>query len=91
MKLAMKAKILLILTAVLLAFPCQGFSQKKSSKDLPPQFKKWLEEEVIFIITSLEKNVFLQLETDRERELFIEAFWKQRDPTQGTPTNEFKE
>lgn len=91
MKLAMKTKILLILTAVLLAFPCQGFSQKKSSKDLPPQFKKWLEEEVVYIITSLEKNVFLQLETDREREHFIEAFWKQRDPTQGTPTNEFKE
>jgi GWxTD domain-containing protein len=87
----MKTKILLILTAVLLGFPCQSFPQKKSPKDLPLQFKKWLEEEVVYIITSLEKDVFLQLETDRERELFIEAFWKQRDPTQGTPTNEFKE
>lgn len=91
MKLTMKAKILLILTAVLLVFPGQSFPQKKSPKDLPPQFKKWLEEEVVYIITSIEKDVFLQLETDRERELFIEAFWKQRDPTQGTPTNEFKE
>lgn len=91
MKLTMKAKILLILTAVLLVFPCQIFPQKKSPKDLPPQFKKWLEEEVVFITTSLEKDVFLQLGTDKERKLFIEAFWKQRDPTQGTPTNEFKE
>jgi len=59
--------------------------------ELPPRFKKWLEQEVCYIITPLEKEVFLQLQTDREREHFIEAFWKQRDPTPGTPENEFKE
>jgi len=63
----------------------------KSINELPPKFKKWLEEEVPYIITSIEREVFLQLKTDRERELFIEAFWKQRDPTPGTPENEFKE
>jgi GWxTD domain-containing protein len=64
--------------------------QKKSSKDLPPKYRKWLEEEVVYIITPKEKDVFLQLETDRERETFIEAFWKQRDPDPLTPENEFK-
>lgn len=52
--------------------------------------RKWLEEEVIYIITPKEKEVFLQLENDRERNLFIDAFWKQRDPNPNTPENEFK-
>lgn len=66
-------------------------AKKKTIKDLPEKYRKWLEEEVVYIITSKEKDVFLQLETDRERDLLIEAFWKQRDPTPGTPKNEFKE
>ncbi len=61
-----------------------------SVKDLPPKYKKWLEEEVVYIITKAEKEVFLQLQTDRERDIFIEAFWKQRDPIPETPENEFK-
>jgi GWxTD domain-containing protein len=60
------------------------------NKDLPERHKKWLEEEVVYIITALEKEVFLTLESDRERDRFIEAFWKQRDPTPGSPENEFK-
>jgi GWxTD domain-containing protein len=87
----MRTRHTLILIALLFLYSSQTIGQKKSSQDLPPSFKKWLEEEVVYIITSLEKDVFLKLETDRERELFIEAFWKQRDPTQGTPANEFKE
>lgn len=58
--------------------------------ELPAAYKKWLEEEVVYIITPLEKDVFLKLTSDRERDLFIEAFWKHRDPTPGTPENEFK-
>jgi GWxTD domain-containing protein len=64
--------------------------KKKSSKDLPAVYRKWLEEEVVYIITPKEKEVFLQLETDREREIFIDAFWKQRDSDPLTPENEFK-
>lgn len=67
------------------------WTDKKSTSELPQRFKIWLEEEVVYIISSLEKDVFLRLETDRERDLFIEAFWKHRDPTQGTPKNEFRE
>jgi GWxTD domain-containing protein len=72
-------------------FASLGTGQKKKSpKDLPVNYRKWLEEEVVYIITSKEKEVFLQLETDREREIFIEAFWKQRDTDPLTPENEFK-
>lgn len=68
------------------------FSQiKKSPKDLSPMFREWLEEEVVYIITPTEKEVFLQLESDRERVQFMEAFWKYRDPNPTTPENEFKE
>ena len=57
---------------------------------LPERYQKWLDEEVVYIITSVEKDVFLKLQTDRERDIFIEAFWKHRDPTPDSPTNEFK-
>jgi len=59
--------------------------------DLPEKYRKWLEEEVVYIITPREREVFLKLKNDRERDLFVENFWKQRDPTPGTERNEFRE
>ncbi len=58
---------------------------------LPEKYKKWIEEEAVYIITPKEKEVFYRLETDEERDRFIEEFWQQRDPTPGTPRNEFRE
>lgn len=60
-------------------------------QDLPPKYRVWLSEEVVYIITEKEKAAFLQLESDRERDLFIDAFWRQRDPVPETPENEFRE
>jgi len=60
-------------------------------KELPLKYKKWIKEEIVYIITPAEKEVFHKLETDKERDLFIEEFWRQRDPTAGTPRNEFRE
>ncbi|MGQ9672383.1 MAG: GWxTD domain-containing protein [Candidatus Aminicenantales bacterium] len=84
-----KGLILLLILAFFSSSPLLP-QKKKSPKDLPPQYRKWLEEEVVYIITPKEREVFLQLETDREREAFINAFWKQRDPEPLTPENEFK-
>lgn len=88
-----KEKKLIIFLGLLVlgffSFPL--FSQKKiSPSSLPEKYRKWLEEEVVYIITPLEREVFLQLTTDRERDMFIEAFWKHRDPNPSTPENEFK-
>lgn len=80
------ASLLLLLSMVL---PLNA--QNKGKSELQEKYRKWLEEEVIYIITPKEKDVFLKLTTDRERDLFIEAFWKQRDPSSGTPRNEFKD
>jgi GWxTD domain-containing protein len=70
----------------------QESSAKKKDKkpQLPERYRKWLEEEVVYIITPVEKEIFLKLQNDRERDLFIEAFWKHRDPIPETEENEFK-
>jgi len=68
----------------------QSRAKAQALKDLEPKYRQWLEEEVVYIITQKEREVFLQLQTNRERDIFIEAFWKQRDPTPNTPDNEFK-
>ncbi len=88
-----RRKILIYLVLFLLILPLLPFTgqDKKSPKDLGPTYRKWLEEDIVYIITPKEKEVFLQLETDRERNLFMEAFWKYRDPNPNTPENEFKE
>jgi GWxTD domain-containing protein len=82
------AVIVLILLVCAQAVVAQVPSLKP--KDLPPTYRKWLEEEVVYIITPLEREVFLKLQTDRERELFMEAFWKRRDTNPATEENEFK-
>ncbi len=74
------------LLAASLLFP----GQKIRVKDLSQKYQEWLKV-VSYIIQPEEKDVFLQLANDRERDIFIETFWKQRDPTPGTPQNENKE
>lgn len=68
-----------------------SFPEKIKARDLPEKYRTWLEEEVPYIITSVERDVFFELKADRERDVFIQAFWKQRDPTKGTDKNEFRE
>jgi len=86
-----KTLVLSVLGAVAVFTVISAFAQtKKSVKDLGPFYRKWLEQEVVYIVTSKEKEVFLQLDNDRQRDMFIEAFWKQRDPNPATPENEFK-
>lgn len=90
LRMRMVRKFIAFVFSVSLLFSLLTLAEKKSNDELPEKYKKWLDEDVVYIISSPEKDVFLQLETDRERELFIEAFWKQRDPTPATPENEFK-
>lgn len=60
-------------------------------KELATYYKKWLEEDVLFIILPEERQAFLELGTEEEREQFIEQFWLRRDPTPDTIENEYKE
>ena len=65
--------------------------EAKLRKELETPFKKWLQEDVSYIITDEERAAFKRLNTDEEREQFIEQFWMRRDPTPDTIENEFKE
>ncbi len=65
--------------------------EAKLRKELESPYRKWLNEDVIYIITDEERKAFKQLNTDEEREAFIENFWMRRDPTPDTEENEFKE
>jgi GWxTD domain-containing protein len=59
-------------------------------KTLDPQYQDFLKL-VAYIISPREKEVFLQLTNNRDRDIFTDSFWKLRDPTPGTPENEYKE
>jgi GWxTD domain-containing protein len=65
--------------------------QKRIQKELETPYKKWIDEEVPYIITNEERAAFKKLTTDDEREQFIESFWERRNPNPGSPENEFKE
>ena len=76
--------------SLILAAAVGAFADERLDR-LPPEDRKWLEAEVIYIITELEKDLFLDLRSVEERRLFIEAFWKKRDPNSAAPENEFRE
>src|SRR5205085_7702705 len=65
--------------------------EAKLRKELETPYKKWLNEDVVYIITDEERKAFSRLSTDEERQNFIEQFWMRRDPTPVTEENEFKE
>jgi GWxTD domain-containing protein len=75
--------------------PLTDKQKKQNSKslkiELSKTYKKWLDEDVRWIITDEEQKAFKLLSNDEERDQFIEAFWQRRDPTPDTIENEFKE
>jgi GWxTD domain-containing protein len=75
--------------------PTDEKQRKKNARalkqELSKPYKKWLDEDVVYIITDEERSAFKQLSNDEERDNFIEAFWQRRDPTPDTEENEFKE
>jgi GWxTD domain-containing protein len=66
-------------------------NEKKKKEELKSVYKKWLDEDVPYIITDEERKAFKQLKTDEERDQFIEQFWLRRDPDPDTPENEYKD
>src|SRR3984885_10717279 len=69
----------------------QKQNNRSLERELDSQYKKWLNEDVIYIITPEEKNAFLHLSTNEEREQFIEQFWQRRNPDPDSPENTYKE
>jgi len=66
-------------------------SDKQLYKELASPYKKWLDEDVAYIISDDERKLFLKLQTNEEREQYIEAFWQRRNPDPDSPDNSYKE
>ena len=64
---------------------------KRTLKELDANYRTWLSEDVVYIISPDERNAFLQLATNEEREQFIEQFWLRRSSNPDLPDNDFKE
>jgi hypothetical protein len=98
----MRVSLLRLVTVLLLApfstasIPAQ--QTKPSPDEKPRQIKRELKKayvewinDVEPILTQAERDAWKKLETDEEREQFIEDFWRSRDPDPDTDENEFKQ
>ncbi len=65
--------------------------QKELKQELKGPYKKWVDQDVHWIITDQELKAFKSLSNDEERDAFIEAFWQRRNPNPDSPENEFRE
>ena len=96
----------LMLLALALVIPPAALAQKKEkdqqtddvmsrARNKKPEIKKvykeWVNEDVRYIITDKEREIYNHLQTDEERDAFIEDFWRKRDPDPDTEENEFKD
>ncbi len=80
-----------VIQAVLFLLLCHALVPAKDpGEEGKDRFKRWLEEDVPYLITDEEKAIFKKLTTDEEKEQFIEQFWARRDPNPLTADNEFK-
>jgi len=58
--------------------------------DLPQRYRDWLEDVALLMIPE-ERQVFLSLTRDYQRQAFLRAFWQARDPFPETPANELRD
>jgi GWxTD domain-containing protein len=65
--------------------------QKAIRGELHGIYKKWVDEDVHWIITDQELQAFKSLSNDEERDTFIENFWLRRNPNPDSPENEYKD
>jgi GWxTD domain-containing protein len=79
---------ILVLVVGLTAFRAVG---QNKVRELSPEYRKWLVEDVRWIITTPERKQFLGLNSDEQRAQFVVAFWERRNPTPGSKANPFKE
>jgi GWxTD domain-containing protein len=70
----------------------EKFAQQRALRqELKGVYKKWLDEDVRWIITDQEMQAFKHLSNDEERDSFIEQFWLRRNPNPDSPDNEYRD
>lgn len=77
-----------LLLAVLLS--TSALNAQTTHAQLSPEYKKWVNEDVLWIIKRQERVEFFKLATDDQRDQFVADFWAARNPTPGSQDNPFK-
>ncbi len=75
---------ILIVSSLLAIIGGAAFAQ------LSPENRDWAKGPVQFIMTAEELATWNQVKTDADAKAFIDLFWARRDPTPGTPQNEYQ-
>lgn len=91
----MKVRTAIVLVIGLILVAGTPYSQRSQDQirqeEADDLFKRWLDQDVLYIITDEERAVFSSLTTPEEKEAFIEQFWLRRDPDPESGINEFRE
>src|SRR3954451_15593309 len=80
-----------LVVVVLMSVAAVAGVSKKDIQNLPPHYRDWLTKEVNYIITDEEREAFVRLASDEDRQKFVERFWEIRNPEPGSPTNRYRE
>ncbi len=74
------------------ATAAQGASSEESgTAQIPRVYRQWVDQDVRWIITPREKQAFLRLRNNEERDEFIEQFWDVRNPNPGSAVNTYRQ
>src|ERR1700761_4126464 len=85
-------KFVVVLVFELLVLSHFGLHASKiKPKQLPEVYEHWLSEDVNYLITDAERDAFLRLTTNEDRDTFIDNFWRIRNPDPDAPSNEAKD
>ena len=80
-----------VLAAIIVLTSQYGGAKRSQDSALAPEYHKWLDEDVRWLISAQEEKEFLKLKTDEQRDHFVVEFWEQRNPNPGSKENAFKE
>ena len=86
--------VVFVMAGLCIGTVARAASQQAASENaqsLPAEYQKWLDEDVVWIITPEERTAFSQLKSNEERDKFVEQFWERRNPTPNSSENKFKE
>lgn len=88
------AALLVLISLSTVTVPAQKQSpddkQHKVTREVKKAYVQWINDHDL-ILTQSERDAWKKLNTDDEREKFIEEVWRSRDPDPDTEENEFKE
>ena len=80
-----------VLAVVIVLTTQYGTAKQNQGNVLAPEYHKWLDEDVRWLISAQEEKDFMKLTTDDRRDHFVVEFWERRNPNPGSKENTLKE